>query len=308
MSAAASSDERAERFAERTVRTPDGLSLKVRDYPAAEPATGLPVFCLHGLTRNSKDFEVVAPRIAALGRRTIAWDTRGRGRSDRDPEPARYNAAIYAQDAVATLDEMAIDRAVFIGTSMGGLIMMALAAMAPQRIAASVLNDVGPEIDPAGLARIGSYVGKAGKAETWEAAAAVLRGINEVAFPNEDSSFWMRFARRTFRQNPDGSLEPDYDPAIAQAFQPPPPPAEGAPASAAPAPDLRPFFQALAAAGPMLVVRGAASDILSPAGLATMRELKPDLDVIEVAGIGHAPTLEEPAAWDGLINFLARVP
>jgi pimeloyl-ACP methyl ester carboxylesterase len=301
MIASAPQTERAERFAERTVRTADGLSIRVRDYPAAEPVTGLPVFCLHGLTRNSKDFELVAPRIAALGRRAIAWDARGRGRSDRDPDASRYNAGVYAQDAIAALDELGVERAVLLGTSMGGLITMVLAAMAPQRIAAAVLNDIGPELDPAGVARIASYVGKTGRVETWEAAAAAVRAVQSTAFPNAEPDFWMRFARRTFRQNPDGSLEPDYDIAIAQAFQAPP---EGAEAPAPP--DMKPLFQALG--GPVLVIRGAASDILSPAGVEAMRALKPDLDVAEIPGVGHAPTLEEPEAWDALLNFLARVP
>ncbi|MBL8551086.1 MAG: alpha/beta hydrolase [Hyphomonadaceae bacterium] len=293
---------RNERFAERTVRTADGLSIRVRDYPAIEPATGLPVFCLHGLTRNSKDFELVAPRIAALGRRTLAWDTRGRGASDRDADPARYNPMVYAQDLIAALDEMAVERAVFIGTSMGGLITMTLAALAPQRIAAAVLNDVGPVLDPAGLARIGGYVGATGKVATWEEAAERVRGVNAVAFPHADQDFWARFARRVFRQNPDGSIELDYDPAISLAFKPTEDGAAPAP------PDMKPIFQALAAAGPVLVVRGAVSDLLAPEGVLAMRALDEDLESVEVPNVGHAPTLEEPAAWDAVLNFLARVP
>jgi len=286
-------------FREHKIKSADGLSLYVRDYPAREPAAGLPVFCLHGLTRNSKDFELVAPRIAALGRRTLAWDTRGRGQSDRDSEAARYNAMIYAQDAVRVLDELEIERAVFLGTSMGGLITMTVGAMALARIAAVIFNDIGPVIDQTGVKRIAGYVGKGGAVTSWEGAAAATKALQSHAFPDADDAFWMTFARRTFKQNAQGVLEPDYDPAIASAVAPP---AEGTPQ-----PDLKPFFQALAGV-PILVVRGGTSDILSADGVAAMRALKGDLEVVEVPGIGHAPTLEEPAAWEAIIDFLAKAP
>ncbi|MBI1188470.1 MAG: alpha/beta fold hydrolase [Alphaproteobacteria bacterium] len=281
------------------MKSADGLSLYVRDYAPVAPETGLPVFCLHGLTRNAADFELVAPRIAALGRRTLAWDTRGRGRSDRDPEPARYNGAIYAQDVIRVLDELGVERCVFLGTSMGALITMILTTLAPQRIAAAILNDLGPVIDPSGLARIAGYVGKTGAVSSWEGAAAAVRAVNGDAFPDADDAFWTRFARRTFRETDRGVLEPDYDPAIANAL--------AAPGEGAPAPDLSPLFKALAAA-PILVIRGATSDILSAEGVAAMRALKSDVVVVEVPRIGHAPTLEEPEAFDAIVDFLAAVP
>ncbi|MGE3143909.1 MAG: alpha/beta fold hydrolase [Hyphomonadaceae bacterium] len=290
----------APEFEERRIRSADGLSLYVRDYPPVAPMTGAPVFCLHGLTRNSKDFSLVAPRIAALGRRTLAWDTRGRGQSERDPEPQRYNPAIYVQDALRVLDELAIERAVFIGTSMGGIITMVLAAMAPQRVAGAILNDIGAEIDPAGLRRIAQYVGKTGAVTSWEEAANACKRVNGVAFPDADDAFWMRFAHNTFRARPDGAFEPDYDPAIAASIQPP--------VSDQPAQELKPYFQALAQAAPVMVVRGALSDLLSPAGVAGMREIDPDLVVAEAPRVGHAPMLEEAEAWDAMLDFLARLP
>ena len=146
-------------FEERIVATIDELPLYVRDYPPLLPETGLPVICLHGLTRNSRDFDVIAPRIAALGRRVVAPDMRGRGKSANDPDPAHYVPAVYAQDVLKLMDALEIPRAVFIGTSMGGLIIMVLATMAPDRIAASVLNDVGPKLNPAGLSRIAGVCG-----------------------------------------------------------------------------------------------------------------------------------------------------
>jgi pimeloyl-ACP methyl ester carboxylesterase len=282
-------------FHERMIATAKGLY--VRDYPPVEPETGLPVFCLPGLTRNSRDFEIVAPRIAALGRRTLAWDTRGRGRSGRDPDAEHYNPSVYAQDAARVLDDLGIERAVFLGTSLGGIVTMALASVAPQRIAAAILNDVGPQLEQAGLTRIGGFVGKTAPVRTWEEAAAACRSIHSRSFPDASESFWLTFARRTFRENADGSIETDYDPAIALAFSEPP---------AAP-PDMTPLFQALASV-PVLVVHGEASDLLSSAGVAAMRAVKQDLDVVEVSRIGHAPTLEETDAWEAIIDFLARVP
>lgn len=285
---------------EHTVRTADGLGLFVRDLAPEAPAQGdvdlgVPVLCLHGLTRNSRDFDLVAPRIAALGRRVLVMDVRGRGRSDWDPQPARYQPMTYAQDALAALDALGIARAVWLGTSMGGLITMAAAAMAPGRLAGAVLNDIGPVIDPAGLRRIADYVGKGGPQASWADAAAAVQAINGAAFPRADAAFWLTMAQRTYRARADGRLEADYDPAIAAPMNPDAPP-----------PDLQPLFAALAPI-PTLVVRGALSDILSRDGVAAMRALKPDVGVAEVPAVGHAPTLEEPSAWLPIVDFLARV-
>jgi pimeloyl-ACP methyl ester carboxylesterase len=278
---------------EHTVRSADGLGLFVRDYAPLQPALGLPVICLHGLTRNSADFEVVAPRIAALGRRVIAMDVRGRGRSDWDGTPARYMPLTYAQDALKVLDQLGVERAVWLGTSMGGLITMVAAAMAPDRVGAAILNDIGPVIDPRGLARIVTYIGKGEPRSNWDEAAAAVAMTQGVAFPDADAAFWHAFARRTYRRRADGRLELDYDPAIAQP-------------QSTPAPDLRPVFKALQPV-PTLVLRGGLSDILSREGVAEMQALKDDLDVSEVPNVGHAPTLEEPCAWLPIVDFLARV-
>jgi pimeloyl-ACP methyl ester carboxylesterase len=286
---------------ERTVRAADGLALFVRDYAPVAPQDGpadlgLPVLCLHGLTRNSRDFEVVAPRIAALGRRVIAMDVRGRGRSDWDAQPARYQPATYAQDALQVLDQLGVERAVWLGTSMGGIISMVAAATASQWVAGVVLNDIGAKVERAGLQRIAGYVGKGGPLASWTEAAAAVRITNGDAFPAADDAFWMTLAQRTHRARADGRVEADYDPAIATGMSPD-----------APAPDLSPLFAALNAT-PTLVIRGALSDILSREGVAHMRAMKPDLAVAEVPAVGHAPTLEEPAAFLPLVDFLARAP
>lgn len=285
-------------FEERVVATVDGLALYARDYAPLLPVTGLPVICLHGLTRNSRDFEVIAPRIAALGRRVIAPDMRGRGRSANDPDPAHYVLAVYAQDVLALMDKLEIPKAVFVGTSMGGLITMVLATIAPERIAASVLNDVGPKLDGAGLERIASYVGHVTPMANWAEAAEAVRAVAGPAYPDrmEDQRFWEVFARRVCHEREDGVVEFDYDPHIALAF---------ADISEAAAADVTPFFEKLAEK-PMLAVRGGISDLLSPDVLALMHELKSDLVSVQAANIGHAPCLDEPEVWDTLLDFLAK--
>ena len=285
-------------YTHRPIPTRDGLNLFLREYPPTGEARGLPVLCLHGLTRNSADFEGIAPGIAALGRRVLALDIRGRGWSDRDPDPTRYRPDIYAQDVLDALDTLGIARAVFIGTSMGGLITMLVAVQAPGRVAAAVLNDVGPELNPAGLARIVNYVGKTEPVRSWDEMAAAVKASQGIAFPDADDAFWQTFARRVAQQLPDGSIALAYDPAIAKAIARPQP---------VPPPSLIPLFEALAKM-PVLVIRGALSDVLSPEGVAVMRNIKPDLETAEVPRVGHAPTLEEPEARNALAAFLVRVP
>jgi len=286
-------------FEERSVATADGLKLYVRDYAPLQPQTGLPVVCLHGLTRNARDFEVVAARIAALGRRVLVPDVRGRGRSDYDPDPAHYVPAVYAQDVLRLLDTLETPKAVFLGTSMGGIITMLVAATAPERVAAAMLNDVGAKLGEEGVRRISAYVGAAKPAATWAGAAAAVKAVNLVAFPDreDDDVFWETLARRTWRERADGALEADYDPHIALAFSS---------SDTAPVLDMTPLFLPLKDK-PVLLIRGALSDLLPADVVAYMRDLKPDLAVAEVPHVGHAPLLDEPEAWDALLDFLAKV-
>jgi pimeloyl-ACP methyl ester carboxylesterase len=287
-------------YEERIIATVDELALYARDYPPLEPATGAPVICLHGLTRNSRDFEIIAPRMAALGRRVIVPDMRGRGKSANDPDPAHYVPAVYAQDVLKLMNDLGIAKAVFIGTSMGGLITLVIAATTKDRIAASVLNDVGPKVNTSGLSRIASYVGNVQPVATLQEAAAAVRSTNGAAFPDrlDDDAFWLAFARRTFRARDDGQFELDYDPHIALAF------ADFDPN--APAPDLMPYFQMLAQT-PVLSVRGEHSDILTAESAAAMLAASDNVEAITVQGRGHAPALDEPDAWDAILDFLARV-
>jgi pimeloyl-ACP methyl ester carboxylesterase len=282
--------------ADREIAASDGLKLVARDYAPAPPVTGLPVICLHGLTRNARDFELVAPRIAALGRRVVALNVRGRGASARDPDPSHYNPATYAQDVLAMMDALSIPRAIFLGTSMGGIISMAVAAAAAPRVAGAILNDVGPVLETAGYSRIAGYVGKTTE---FPDVAAALEGVKQVAggaYPDRDDAFWATFLRRVARVGPEGRVSLDYDPAIAAAF-----------AGATTPADMTNLFEALGGA-PVLVVRGALSDLLSREGVDLMRLVKPDLDAVEAPGVGHAPTLEEEAPWLAIVDFLAKAP
>lgn len=285
----------------RTWTSADGLTLFARDDPAADGPARLPVVCLHGLTRNSRDFEVVAPRIAASGRRVLALDVRGRGRSAWDPSPLNYNPAVYAGDVITLLEQSGISRAHFVGTSMGGLITLTLSAMRPDLIAGVVLNDVGPEVGAAGLARIANYVGGAPQVANWSEAAAYAKSVNGEALPGLTDADWARFARRVFRET-DTGLALDYDPAISEVFKVAP-----TAAPAATAPDLWPLFIAMAAGKPLLVVRGADSDILEAAVADRMAMLLPHMIRVDIEGVGHAPTLEEPQALAALDAYFAQV-
>ncbi|WP_313003441.1 alpha/beta fold hydrolase [Brevundimonas sp.] len=286
-------------YAARRWTSPDGLSLYARDYAPADGPARLPVIAIHGLTRNSADFEVIAALIAQSGRRVLAVDVRGRGLSDRAPDPMTYTPDVYARDVVALMDQLGIEKAVFLGTSMGGLITMALTAIKPKAIAAAILNDVGPELAPEGLARIAAYTGQPVAIETWADAAAYARRINETALPHYTDADWAAFARRTFREGTEGAPVLDYDPDISAPIK-----AAGARALI---PNLWPFFRALARKKPTLLLRGATSDLLSPAIVAKMRKAAPALAYAEVPAIGHAPMLDEAEARAAIFEFLAGV-
>lgn len=298
-------------FAWRLWRAADGTALAARDYAAAEGEARLPVVCLHGLTRSSRDFEAVAPWIAGQGRRVLAADVRGRGRSGRAADPASYQPPVYVADLIALMDALGVARAHVVGTSMGGLIAMTLAALAPGRLAGAVLNDIGPELAPAGLGRIAGYAGQGAQVESWEEAAAYARRTNAAAFPHYADDDWAAFARRLFREE-GGRPVLDYDPAImipASDGQAKDPGGDGDGEAPAAAPDLWPLFDALAAGGrPLLLVRGATSDLLTAETAAAMRARAPQMIYAEVAGVGHAPMLTEPQARAAIAEFLARAP
>ena len=278
----------------------DGLALYARDYPAAGGPARLPVICIHGLTRNSADFDELAPELASMGRRVIAVDVRGRGNSARDPNPANYNPVVYAGDIVKLMNDLGIARAVFVGTSMGGLVTMTLAARHLGLIAAAVINDIGPVMSLRGLERIAGYAGRCGSLASWDDAAAYLRDINACAFPANSDEEWGKWARRAFERKDDGQLALRYDPNIATAIQT----GKLRPTSLA----ARMAFRRLARRRPTLLVRGALSDLVEAEQADWMRKAAPELHYAEVPDVGHAPMLTEPAALDAIRQFLAKLP
>jgi pimeloyl-ACP methyl ester carboxylesterase len=273
----------------------DGLKLHYRDYPG--PADRPPVLCLHGLTRNARDYEGLADRLAGDWR-VIAPDFRGRGQSDYDPQPARYLPPTYAADVIQLLDEAAIPEAVFIGTSLGGLTTMIVAAFAAQRIAGALLNDVGPELDPAGLGRIGGYVGHPALFADWNDAADKLSATFGAVHPNYGRENWLRYAERVARQT-DRGIEFDYDMAIAEPFK-------QMDSATAAATNAWPLFQALAGR-PVTILRGETSDLLSPEVAQRMRDSIPGAELVTVPNVGHAPDFEEPESIAAVDRLLQRV-
>lgn len=286
-------------YDEKRWTSADGLTLFYRDYPGASGASDrLPVVCLHGLTRNSRDFEALAEHLAAQGRRVIVPEMRGRGQSDYAPDSSTYTPLQYVDDLERLFDELGIARFISIGTSMGGLLTMLLAAAKPGRLAGVVMNDIGPVVDPAGLARIGGYVGQGRSYPTWLHAAKSLQTAHREAFPDWDLDQWLEMAKRTLVVSQNGRISYDYDMAIAEPF--------AEPGNAAPD-NLWLAYEALSAV-PMVLVRGELSDLLSEDTVRQMGVRNPAMKLVTVARVGHAPTLDEPearAAIDEWLNTLA---
>lgn len=273
----------------------DGLRLHARDYAAAEPAGRLPIICIHGLTRNGKDFDRLAPHLAATGRRVIAVDVRGRGQSEW-ATPETYQIPYYAADIEALAADQAITSAILIGTSMGGLITMELATRSPGLIRAAILNDVGPVLSARGLGRIAGYVGGGKPVTSWEDATELVRRLNDHALPHYRSADWRAMAERMFREE-GGAIVADYDPGIAAAFALTPIPI-----------DPQQSWAALARDRPILLLRGELSDLLDQDAAEMMVEGRANARLQIVAGVGHAPMLDEPDALAAIDTFLADLP
>jgi len=271
----------------------DGVRLHARDY--RNDAAPFTVLCLHGLSRNAADFEdlaaVLAPRY-----RMVVMEQRGRGESGWDPVPGNYHLGTYVRDTTDLLNALDLDDVAVIGTSMGGLMGMAMGSAAPGRFRGLVLNDIGPVVEAAGLARIQGYVGRGGPVDSWADAVAAVRAISEVAFPDLGDAEWDAFARRLYRERGDGRLELAYDPAIAEPMN--------ADTEAAVPPEVWSLFDGLSSLR-LLVIRGALSDILSAATVQEMARRHPRLRHVGVPQRGHAPLLSEPAALDAIETFLS---
>lgn len=271
----------------------DGLTLAARDYAGRDDRPA--VVCLPGLTRNSRDFKALAERLAGEWR-VVAPDFRGRGKSEYAKDPMTYLPATYAADTALMLDALGIGRFVAIGTSLGGLVTMALAMMLKDRIAGVALNDVGPELDPAGLSRIRTYVGKGQAMPTWLHAARALAEGQRHVYPDYELEDWLAMAKRLYRLNSAGRIVLDYDMKIAEPFK--------VPGNEAPA-DLWDLYRGLDGP-PLLVVRGGTSDVL-PDRVAQRMIERPDAELVTVPGTGHAPTLTEPVAAAAIDRLLEKV-
>ena len=282
-------------FQDRFWTSPDGLKLHFRDYPGS--AERLPVLCMHGLTRNARDFEKLADHLSPA-RRVLALDMRGRGDSEYAKDSATYNPGTYVGDVLALLAQEGIDRFVAIGTSLGGLMTMLLASVAPGRVAGAVLNDIGPEVDPAGIDRIREYVGQARSFPTWMHAARALQDVHGSSHPQFAIEDWLGMAKRCMVIQQNGRIGFDYDMAIAEPFRD---------AQGAVPPDLWPAFEALKGA-PLVIVRGGASDLLKPDTLEQMVARHGDAETVIIPEVGHAPTLDEAEAVAAIDRLLARVP
>jgi pimeloyl-ACP methyl ester carboxylesterase len=279
---------------DRYFTSADGLRLHYRDYVAAEPGR-VPVLCLPGLTRNCRDFETVAPRIQRT-RRVLCADLRGRGLSQHDPNWQNYHPGTYVADIARLLADAGVQRVIVLGTSLGGILAMLIAATTPQVLAGVILNDVGPEVAAEGLKRISTYVGKSPQVSNWAEAAAQAKATYGLAWPGATDEDWMNLARRSYTEV-DGVPRLAMDPMIGEAVR-------AAPAGAAP--DLWPVFGALQPI-PTLALRGAISDVLSQQTFDRMATEKPDLVRVTVAGRGHPPMLDEPDSVATIDAFLARL-
>ena len=281
------------RWHDRYWNSEDGLRLHYRDY--AGPHDRPPLLCIPGLTRNAADFEPFADHVAGEWR-VIAVDLRGRGLSENDPKPERYSPGVYAKDIAKLLDQLGIADAVFVGTSLGGLVTMLMAATDGERMAGALINDIGPDVDREGLEWISTYVGKDVRYPGWGEAAAALKARSGDKFPGWDDAAWHRFTHRVCRDEK-GSIRFAYDMAIAKGFD--------ETLKEEPA-DLWPLYKALDGR-PVTILHGELSDLLSPATAARMVRELDDVELVTIPATGHAPSLEEPESLAALDRLLARV-
>lgn len=285
----------ASNYEDRFWTSEDGLKLHYRDYAGPKGSGKLPVLCMHGLTRNARDFSALADHLSQT-RRVIVPEMRGRGMSDYAPNSDTYNPVQYVADVERLLTEEGIEQFVVVGTSMGGLMTIMLAHAKLGRIAAVVMNDIGPEIESSGVERISGYVGQGGSYPTWIHAAKSLSSVHGGAFPDYDLEQWLEMAKRTLVVSQNGRISYDYDMAIAEPFS--------KPGNAAPS-NLWLAFEALRDV-PMVLVRGELSDLISPATVKQMEARNPAMSVVTVPRVGHAPSLDEPEARTAIDALMAE--
>ncbi|HEX4408465.1 MAG TPA: alpha/beta hydrolase [Xanthobacteraceae bacterium] len=274
----------------------DGLRLHVREY-GPRTAPSLPVVCLPGLTRTTSDFDTLAPVLAGSRqpRRVIAIDSRGRGQSDYDPKPENYNVLVELNDVVTVLSALGIGPAVFVGSSRGGILTMLLGATQPALIVGVVLHDIGPVIEIKGVARIKSYVGKLQEPRSFAEGAEILSQLFGDQFPKLTAAHWLAAAENTWKMA-GGELVPTYDVKLASTL--------GDVDSEKPLPSMWNEFDALKQV-PVMVIRGANSDLLSVETVNEMRSRYPGLEVIEVPDQGHVP-LFDSLTIPAIVAFVAH--
>ena len=285
------------RITSRFHTSSDGLRLHLRDY-VPDDAHGHPVICLPGLARTADDFDAVARALAETGRRVVAIDYRGRGLSDRDADPARYDLAVESADIQLMLAQEKIDSAIFLGTSRGGIHAMLLGAFRPELLAGAILNDIGPVLEPTGLLRIKGYVGKLPSPQNWDEAVAMFKRVSGAQFTSLSDADWHAYARLTL-EDKDGKLVARYDPALARALDAYDP--------SKPMPDLWAQYEALARV-PVLAIRGENSDLLSPEVFQAMLVRHPHAEGLTVPGQGHAPLLLDPPSIARICTFIGAIP
>ena len=274
----------------------DGLRLHYRDYPAESArADRPPIICLPGLTRNARDFEALAASLAGKWR-VICPDMRGRGDSAYARNWATYQPLQYVNDVQAMLQQAGIGRFIVIGTSLGGLMAMLIALMEPERIVAAALNDIGPVIAPEGLAKILEYVGQGRNFPTWMHAARALEETHARSHPTFGITEWLHMAKQVMTVGSNGRIVFDYDMKIAEPFHQ----AHGLPAG-----NMWPGFDELGRR-PLLMIRGALSDLLAPETFSEMQARAPSAEALVLDAVGHAPTLDEPEARAAILRLLAR--
>lgn len=272
----------------------DGLRLHYRDYPG-DPARPT-LLCMAGLTRNARDYGGLAERLAG-DRRVIAVDFRGRGESAHAKDPMTYVPLTYVEDVEALLDELALDRFAAVGTSLGGIVATLLAGATRHRMVGALLNDVGPEIEAAGLSRIRGYVGRGSAYPTWMHAARAIAEAQGDVYPDWGIEDWLAMAKRLHRLNSAGRVVLDYDMRIAEPFRVP---------GNETGPDMWQALEALAGM-PVLVVRGERSDLLSARTAERMVAALDGAELAVVPRVGHAPTLSEPELEGPIARWLGRL-
>ena len=283
-------------FENRHFAAPDGLNIHVRLYGTAREGV-LPTLCLPGLTRNAADFHHLA-LVLSQDRQVICITFRGRGLSDHDPDPSHYAVPVEAGDVLAVLAQLGVQRAIFIGTSRGGIVTMGISTVAPDLIAGVVLNDIGPVLEARGIARIKSYVGKAVPPSDWPAAIAAVKRLNDGGFPNLSEAEWARFTHQLFIEK-DGRPVAAYDPALAETL--------AAVDPAQPIPDLWDAFAGLDGK-PLMVIRGGLSDLLSADTVEEMeRRHKGRFLAYTIPDQAHAPLLNDVASIGDIRHFVNSI-